>query len=157
GLRESHVGPGDHVGVWLLRRFSGERDTYAMDLRPVLDESAAELRLKRLARHFGREAVDAQMLIAEHKIVPSSEGRSLSVAATVVRMKAAGFEEAALMEAALERVAPRVTEDDLAPVDITRVLAEYETSFRGKAGPRAVNIRNAGRFLDGAIILPGET
>jgi vancomycin resistance protein YoaR len=157
GLRQSHVGPGDRFGVWLMRRFSRERDTFSMDLRPALDEGAAELRLERLSRHFEREAVDAQMLIAEHRIIPSREGRTLSVAATVVRMKAAGFEDATLIEAALLRVPPRVTEDDLAPVDVTQVLAQYETSFRGKAGPRAVNIRNAGRFLDGAIILPGET
>lgn len=156
GLGEAHIGPMEHPGVWVLRRFTGERESYSLELQFELDESIAEARLSRMAAEFEQEPIDAELLIAEHRIVPSREGRHLSTEATLVRLAAFRPGDAVLVEPVIERTQPRVTEDDLAPVDVTRVLAHYETSFRGKAGPRAVNIRKAGEYLNGAIILPGE-
>jgi vancomycin resistance protein YoaR len=95
-------------------------------------------------------------LIAEHKIVESQVGRRLSVPATLVRLEAVSLSEEPSMDVVVDEIRPRVTEEDLAPVDVTKVLSSYETSFRGKAGPRAVNIRTAGNLLNGAIVLPGE-
>ncbi len=156
GVKEAHVTPGEHFGVWALRRFSSEPETFSMNLAFEFDESAAHDRLERLAANVQRDAVDAQLLISEHKVVPSREGRRLSVAATVVRLAKTDPANAVVVESVIERLRPRVTEDELIPVDVTRVLSEYETSFKGKAGPRAVNIRAASKYLDGAVILPGE-
>jgi vancomycin resistance protein YoaR len=156
GLERVHVAWTENFGVWLVRRFSSTSQTFALPLRFSLDQKTAEARLSLLSDHVAREPEDAQMLISEHKILPSREGRRLSVAATLVRMDAQNLDEALFIEAALDRVPPRVTEAQLAPVDVTRVLASYETSFRGKAGARAVNIRTAGKYLNGAILLPGE-
>lgn len=156
GLREAHIGPTEGFGVWLLRRFASEHETYSMDLQFQLDESLAKEQLHRIAGRLDREPVDAELLIAEHRIVPSQEGRHLSTNATLVRLRALHPGEDSFIEPVIERTAPRVTEAELAPVDVTRVLAHYETSFRGKAGPRAINIRVAGKYLNGAVILPGE-
>lgn len=156
GLSEAHVSFGESPGIWLWRRFSDQPEMHAMSLALDLDRDVARRHLESLARSVSLEARDAQLLISEHKILASREGRELSVEGTLVRLEAGTFEEAVLVEGAIERIPPRVTEGDLAPVDVTRLLARYETSFRGKAGPRAINIRRAGAFLDGAIILPGE-
>jgi vancomycin resistance protein YoaR len=156
GVADAHVSWKENVGVWLLRRFSDEPETHALSLTLKLDQQVSERTLTFLAANIDREAQDAQMLISEHKIIPSREGRRLSIAGTIVRMESGTFEDVALVDASIERIPPRVSEDDLAPVDVTRVLAQYETSFRGKAGARAVNIRRAGKYLDGAILLPGE-
>lgn len=156
GLTEAHVGPMNHFGVWVLRRLKSERAYYSLDLQFDLSESIAKERLHAVAAAFDHEPVDAQLLISEHKIVPSEQGRRLSIDATLVRLAALGPDEDVLFEPIVERIRPRVTEEDLAPVDVTRVLSHYETSFRGKAGARAVNIRAAAKYLDGAMILPGE-
>jgi vancomycin resistance protein YoaR len=142
--------------VWLLRRFSQVPESYALGLSFELDRKVAEETLETFGRLVAEHPEDAQMRIAEHRIIPSKAGRQLSVAGTIVRLETGGFLGSSLVDASVDRIEPRVTEDDLAPVDVTRVLSKYETSFRGKAGARAINIRRAGGFLDGAIILPGE-
>jgi vancomycin resistance protein YoaR len=40
---------------------------------------------------------------------------------------------------------------------VSQVLGQYETDFRGRAGPRAVNIRRAARSLDRVVLEPGAT
>jgi len=143
-------------GVWLWRRFSRKPVVYELPLKTQLVGEQAKKILEHLAARVEVAPRNAELLIAEHKILPSREGIQLSVAATVVRLEAAELEDTVFVDAALSRVRPRVTEDDLAPVDVTKVLASYETSYRGHAGARAVNIRTAARYLNGAIILPGE-
>lgn len=156
GVKQVSITPGDHFGVWALRRLKSERAVYSLELDFELDEATAVERLRAVATEFDQHPTDAQLLISEHKVVPSAPGRRLLTDATVVRLKAQRPGTDSLLEPVVERIRPRVTEDDLAPVDVTRVLAHYETSFRGKAGPRAVNIRAAAKYLDGAMILPGE-
>jgi vancomycin resistance protein YoaR len=42
-------------------------------------------------------------------------------------------------------------------VDVSRVLSSFETDFTHHAGPRAINIATAARYLNGSVIGPGET
>ena len=128
----------------------------AAELPLELDEERARPALLDIALLVDRPPVDAQMLIAEHEIIPSESGRRLSIDATLVRLTHDAEPAHRLAELSIEEIEPSVTEQDLAPVDVTRVLSSFETSFRGKAGPRAVNIRTAGRYLNGAVLLPGE-
>src|SRR5690606_3754874 len=120
-----------------------------------LDRELARMTLTRLAQAVYRPPEDAELLIREHRIIPSRPGRDLSVSASLLRLENLEPGDDWLALDVIE-IPPDVTEDQLAPVDVTRVLASYETSFRGKAGARAVNIRTAARFLNGAVILPGE-
>jgi vancomycin resistance protein YoaR len=130
----------------------------AVELEPQIhfDASPARRVLADLAARAEREPADAELVIAEHRIVPSRPGSKLSVDASLERLRERGAREE-FVEFELQEIQPDVTEDDLAPVDVTQVLSSYETSFLGKAGPRAVNIGVAARFLNGAVILPGET
>lgn len=121
------------------------------------DPQVARERLERLRVLVERPAVDAQLLVAEHEILPSQMGQQLSIEGSLVRLGSETQAGERVVELSLEEIEPTVTEAALAPVDVTRVLSSYETSFRGKAGPRAVNIRAAGRYLNGAVLLPGET
>ncbi|HSC88723.1 MAG TPA: VanW family protein [Polyangiaceae bacterium] len=121
-----------------------------------LDLEQARRSFVRLAREIDRKPMDAELSIAEHKVYPSEPGRRLRVESSLVRLSQLALERDVVFEADVEPLQPQVTEADLLPVDVSRVLATYETSFRGKAGSRAVNIRSAARYLDGAVILPGE-
>lgn len=140
----------------LLRRLRGE--PWKIDITPEtsFSEDIAEQRLAALAPWVNIDPQDAQLLIGEHRVLPSREGRRLSPAASALRIGRMPLGQAGLVELVLEPVPPKVTEADLAPVDVSEVLASYETSFRGKAGARAINIRRAGAYLDGALIFPGE-
>jgi vancomycin resistance protein YoaR len=44
----------------------------------------------------------------------------------------------------------------LRAVDVSRVLSSYDTDFAHHAGPRAINIATAARYLNGTVIAPGE-
>lgn len=108
-----------------------------------------------IAGRVNRPPEDAELLIREHRIVPSRTGRELSIGASLSHLESLAPSEN-WIELSVTETPPDVTEEELAPVDVTRVLARFETSFRGKAGPRATNIRTAARFLNGAVLLPGE-
>ena len=145
------------VTRWLSRRARLTTPSVRMALPSRFDEVAARRTLERLAVVVDRPAQDALLLIDEHRIVPSERGAKLSVSATLVRLAHFDVRTSSALAAAVDIEEPQVSEEDLLPVDVTRVLATYETSFAGKAGPRAVNIRQAAKLLDGALILPGET
>jgi vancomycin resistance protein YoaR len=53
-------------------------------------------------------------------------------------------------------VPARVTSDMLRAVDVSRVLSSYDTDFTHHAGPRAINIATAARYLNGTVVAPGE-
>lgn len=119
------------------------------------DRVKARETLGALAARVNRSPEDAELLIREHRIIPSRTGRELSIGASLSHLESIEAGED-WIELDVIETQPDVTEDELAPVDITRVLASFETSFKGKAGPRATNIRTAARFLNGAVLLPGE-
>lgn len=156
-LRATHDQADARPLAWLSRRLGGPAPQSRAELGLRFDETTARATLTRLAALVDRPAEDALLLIDEHRVSPSRFGAELSVGASLVRL--AHFEPRTQLtfEPAIDVIEPLVTEDDLLPVDITRVLSTYETSFAGKAGPRAVNIRQAAKLLDGAVILPGET
>lgn len=156
GLSQLKTSLSKQPGLWLWRRFSNRPQAFTMDLTTRFDQARAAALLQSLAVLVDREPIDAKLLISEHKIVESRPGRRLSVPATLVRLQNVAFGGSVVVDAVVDQLTPRITEEALAPVDVTRVLSSYETSFRGKAGPRAVNIRTAGGLLNGAIVLPGE-
>lgn len=141
------------LALWGGGPEGGQHIRYELPLE--LDEGQALPALRALAERIHRYPEDAELLIEEHRVVPSQMGRELSVEASLVRLRTEGPSDN-WIELEVFETEPQVTETDLLPVDVTRVLATFETSFRGKAGPRAVNIRTAARFLNGAVILPGE-
>jgi len=146
-----------HPTLWLSRRLLGQAPSLRATLPLRFDGVAARRSLERIANLVNRRAQDARLLIDEHRILPSRPGAELSIDATLVRLERYEPRADLRFEAAVDVLAPEVMEDDLLPVDVTRVLSTYETSFANKAGPRAVNIRQAAKLLDGAVILPGET
>lgn len=156
-LRAHQEASASRVASSLFRRLTRNPEHISAHLPHRLDEATARRALQKLARRVDRPPQDAELLIDEHRIIPSRWGAQLSVEATLVRLARLQPEPALVVDAVVEPLRPDVTEEELSPVDVTQVLASFETSFRGKAGPRAVNIRNAARYLDGAVIMPGET
>jgi vancomycin resistance protein YoaR len=140
----------------LSRALVGRPLEVEMDLPFRFHPQSARLTLARVKRQVDRRPRDAQLLIDQHRIIRSQWGAELSVEATLLRLERAREARDEIVDAVITPLRPQVTEEELIPVDVTRVLSSFETSFRGKAGPRGVNIRRAAKYLDGAVILPGE-
>jgi vancomycin resistance protein YoaR len=121
-----------------------------------LDEERARRALESLGRAVRREPVDARVLVREHRVIQAEPGLELDVEQTLEALRRADPSAQLLIEAAIERPQPRVTDDMVLPIDVSKVLAVYETNFKKKAGARAVNIARAARYLDQTVLAPGE-
>lgn len=157
GLTDVHVRVDENWQLALYRRLIQLPEIYTMQLQRDLERARTRSLLEQLAQQIVREPVDAALRIDAHDVVRSRPGRALSLEGSLLEIEAALARDGILLvDLEVEAVPPRVTDEQLLPVDVTQVLSTYETSFRGKAGARAVNIRRAASYLDGALLLPGE-
>lgn len=122
----------------------------------VLDEGEARARLEALANVVRREPVDARVIVREHRVIQAQPGLELDVEGTLAVLRELTPTDQVLVEARVTEVAPRITDDMVLPIDVTKVLAVYETNFKKKAGARAINIARAARYLDQTVLAPGE-
>lgn len=128
-----------------------------LPVRFVLDETRAREVLEDLGRGVRREPVDAQVLVREHQVIQAQPGIELDVEGTLQKLRSTTPGESLLVDAVVRHIEPRVTDEMVLPIDVSKVLAVYETDFKKKAGARAVNIARAARYLDQTIVGPGET
>lgn len=108
-----------------------------------------------LSAVLNRAPENARLDLGLHQRVDDVPGRELLLPETVERIASGAREEGALFRPAFRMIPAAVTLAALPPVDVSQVLGQYETDFRGRAGPRAVNIRRAARSLDRVVIEPG--
>ncbi|HEY6726053.1 MAG TPA: VanW family protein [Polyangiaceae bacterium] len=139
----------------LERALRARRGTLSVDARFSFDRERARALLKRLAPSVHRPAINAELDFRNHRRVESQSGRTLDLEATLRAIEQASLVDVPVVELALLEIAPTVTTDMLADIDVSKVLASFETSFRNKAGNRGVNIRRAAEYLDGTIVAPG--
>ncbi len=119
------------------------------------DDATARAALEALAPAVRREPTDAQALVREHRMIRARAGAELDVEGTLAALRAAPVEEEMLLDAVMRPIPPKVTDEMVGPIDVSKVLAVYDTSFQGKAGARAVNIARAAEYLNGTILGPG--
>jgi len=120
------------------------------------DDTTAKEALQRLAPWIRREPVDARLDLGTHQRIRAVLGSRLDIESTLRWLKE-HYRDQPLVVRLVERpIAPEVTDEMLSAVDVTRVLSRYETSFSGRAGPRAVNIHLAAQALDGWVLLPNQ-
>jgi vancomycin resistance protein YoaR len=102
---------------------------------------------------------DARLDLETRKLVPEQEGIELDIYATYARLQQAVRNGDAEVEAAVQRVTPRLQAKQLGNLTFDDVLGYFETNYaRGeKSALRTFNLRLAASKLDGHVILPGET
>jgi vancomycin resistance protein YoaR len=79
------------------------------------------------------------------------------LSATIANVATGGRGELARFAVVVSETPPKVTLDQLLQVDITQVLAVFETDFSKTGRGRESNVSLAARYLNGGIIEPGET
>jgi vancomycin resistance protein YoaR len=144
----------------LLARLRGLiRPSSAIDDVPLVfrfDSERAAQRLAALAPGLQREPVDARLDLTGHARVPDVPGQELDLGASLLGMARGGRDDGVVFEVLTRPVAARVTANMLRAVDVSRVLSSYDTDFTHHAGPRAINIATAARYLNGTVVAPGE-
>lgn len=140
----------------LARRLRPSPEIYDAPLSFHFDAQRASLRLSSLASSVHREPRDARLDLAAHERLESIPGRELDLAASLAQIAQGERTDGAVFRVLTLAIAPRVTSDMLRDLDVSRVLSSYETDFAHHAGPRAINIATAARYLNGAVIAPGE-
>lgn len=114
--------------------------------------------LSTLSDRFYRAPIDAKLDVDNKKRIVEQEGRALDIEASIDAIAAGAHEEEETILLSVRSVAAAVTLNDLANVDIERVLSSYETTFVtwGDGVGRSGNIQRAAAKIDGTILLPGQ-
>ncbi len=147
-------------GTWLerFRRALQARRGQLEVVAPLhFDPDQAERFLSELAPGLAREAQDARVDLENHLKISDVPGRALDIHGTLLRLRSLVDEGSTTLQLAFHQQPATTTLDDLIRVDVSKVLASYETDFKGKAGRRKVNIERAVKYLNGTVIEPGDT
>ncbi len=130
-------------------------------LRISIDRAVAFPKLDTLKELTDVEAISARLDLDKHATIPEKDGHYIDPDGTVARLEGFARERLARtdrVELPIATFAPRISTAYLKGLDISVVLAEYETNFSrgGEQKRRGKNIDNASQKLDGLVISPGE-
>lgn len=138
-----------------------ERNAAAALAVPVpirLDTTRGVAALLAIKDEIDRPAVDALIDLQERKLRPEQVGVRLDVYGTLARVEAALRRGQSSVEAAVERIEPKVKAAQLGNVKFDQVIGYFETRYTvgSKWEARAYNLRQAASKLDGTVLMPGE-
>jgi vancomycin resistance protein YoaR len=125
----------------------------------VANRSAIQASVRRTARAFDREAVDARYVLQGEQLVARAEetGWKLDQKAALNLLEATLFDpRRGGVNLPVSPAYPRVKAADLPPVEGLELLAEASTSYKGSSAERAANVAAAARNLDGYVVPAGE-
>jgi vancomycin resistance protein YoaR len=106
--------------------------------------------------------VAARLDLQRHTILAERDGRALDLdaaAAALVRVATGPADADSVdIDVPFTAIPAAVTRDALARIDVSRVLAAFDTHFsrRGDQEPRARNIEVAAAHIDGLVVHPGQ-
>jgi vancomycin resistance protein YoaR len=123
------------------------------------NRSAIQSSLRRTARAFDREAVDARYVLQGERLAIRSEevGWKLDQKAALELLEAALFDpRRGGVNLPVVPSHPRLRSADLPAVEDLELLAEASTSFKGSSAERSANVATAARKLDGHVVPAGE-
>jgi vancomycin resistance protein YoaR len=160
-----HGGLGSRVDI-ALRARRGQID---LPLFAKVDTRAIEKQLGALKSTIDQPPTDAKMDMAAHAIVPDHPGLTLDVEGGISTIEEAirarvesaisgGDFDATPIVLEPKIVPARMTAKYLGALDISTVIASYETSFQsdGDQAPRGTNIQIAAKKIDGLILMPNQ-
>jgi vancomycin resistance protein YoaR len=129
-------------------------------LEPAFDATPLVARLAPLKDDEDVPPVAARLDLDKHEIVSETDGKALDPDAAADLVGRAALDPGVSeIRVPFAPVPPRVTRASLARIDVTQVLASFQTYFSryGDQGPRARNIEVAASHVDGLVIEAGQT
>ncbi len=120
------------------------------------NEVRARRALEQLAPLFYEAPRDAEFAPRHHTRQAARAGRALNIEASLTTLASKTPEDDMIVRLSELTLAPQRSDALFPPVEVSQVLASYETDFSHKRGPRIHNIRRAAAYLDGSVLSPGE-
>ncbi len=119
------------------------------------DEATARVYVQAFAEELAVAPVDAKLDLAGHRKIPDVPGQQLDLDATIAELRERGHQDREL-NLVTSTVSAQVTLNDLADIDVTKMLSSFETRFSPYKKGRSANVARAGGLLDGLVIGPGK-
>jgi vancomycin resistance protein YoaR len=150
------------TGDWITR---AEAATEAREGRsdvPLyahVEREVALTKLLALKETFDTQPVSARIDLDKHETIPERDGTYIDADETISALDRVLYDpRAEAIALPVKTFGPRVSSAFLKSLDISTVVAEYETFFSrtGDQQKRGKNIDNAAQKLDGIVISPGE-
>ena len=151
-----------HEGSLVRRVREGQRARRGEIEVPLVfyvDREKARAYLGTIADRFYKAPLDAKLDIQNRKRIREQDGEALDFEGTIDVIAAAHHQiEEGTIDLVIKLVQASVTTNDLANVDIERVVSSFETTFVtwGEGLGRSGNIKRAASKIDGTILLPGQ-
>ncbi|MEZ4440746.1 MAG: VanW family protein [Polyangiaceae bacterium] len=124
--------------------------------RYTVDHHIARAHLARYASALAREPVNAEIDLEGHRKIPDVPGQELDVDATLAALvEGAGGESPLPLVSRL--VDAEVTLHDLGDIDVSKVLASFETKYQTFKVGRSHNVELAAKRLNGLVLRPRQT
>src|SRR5664280_1579108 len=123
----------------------------------TFDAHRARRSLDQLAPSVHRASIDASLDLDHHQNIAEAPGRELDIETSLILLEYGARDEDALIPLKFRNLGPKIFARDLPPIDVSRVLAQFQTSFVKRGGARAINIRRGAKLLDGHILDAGAT
>lgn len=144
-------------GLSRLKRRFAELPAASAPVAPRwrFEPERARQTLSALEAEVALEPVDARLDLRGHARIEDEPGRALDIDATLAEMARAERGDGATFPLITRALPPSVTREALADVDVSLVLAAYESDFEKLDRSRRPNIRRAAELLNGAVIGPG--
>jgi vancomycin resistance protein YoaR len=165
-----------HVGGLAYRldeAFRARKGLVDVAIPLSIDEAALEKLASSMKEEVDEPPTDAKLDLEKHAVVADHEGHALEIDGSVATLStellarategirfdpAMKTPPASGVALSLATQTARVTAASLAKLDIGTVLGTFETHFGrgGDQAPRATNVENAAKKLDGLVLQPGE-
>ena len=154
--RATVVGHSGSVYRRLRQTALARRGEVDVDPAWTIDEDTARQFVSRFADDLARAPRNAELDLAGHRTVPDVPGQELDVDATIRELREHGASDEPFN--LVTRVVPaEVTTNDLENIDVSKVLASFETRFRTFKKGRSKNVMLATSLLNSLVIRPGAT
>jgi vancomycin resistance protein YoaR len=126
-----------------------------------LDEAKLTDFLKGIAAQINRPARDARFYYDESSrtltpLIASQEGRTLDVAATLLRIEAQVASDNRLVPLVVKTTKPTIALEDMDKFNIHELVVAGTTSFKGSSPERIINVTRAMHQFDGVMVAPGQ-
>ncbi|MBN1770147.1 MAG: VanW family protein [Deltaproteobacteria bacterium] len=142
----------------LGRLLAAGTDVHELPILVELDDQTALGRLIAFKNRFDRSVESARFDFVAGMSRPESSGRHLMLYRALAAIQDALEDGTAAIDLPVQVTAPALTAAELAGHDFSQVLGWYETPYSRmpEQETRNYNLRLAGSFVDGSVVLPGE-
>jgi vancomycin resistance protein YoaR len=145
-------------------RESAARGEIDVPLMATVDPRVALPHLEAFKEGNDLAPVSARLDLDHHSVIAEKDGRYLDVDGAMAKIEAAararGYENldpVTVIDVPVQPFTPRVSSEFLRQIDITEVVAAYETPFSRSQGNRSRNIEVALSRVNGVVLSPGQT